>query len=292
MYGFFVHILGIRHACGEGGDEGMKAKIGSFCKAHPLLACVLIEALFLAALQLAGWTLKPALMGIAGFLPSLVIELVAVGAAAALTAVTGMGRIWRDRPAQLLRGLPAAGFLLVISGLQILASIRLEAQAQPLGQILAFTAYVLAVGAAEEIVFRGLVTNILLRRYGADGAGLFIAVALSGVLFGASHLVNILAGIPAPSVLFQAICVMPVGMLFSAIYLRTRSLWLTALVHALVDFSGLFAAGIYGASMKGILSGYSVHHLVAIPVYLAVTLFLLRGSKQKEIIWEDPGEDL
>lgn len=52
------------------------------------------------------------------------------------------------------------------------------------------------VGVAEELVFRGVIAQTLLERYGTARAGAWKACLVSGALFGAAHLSNLLGSAP------------------------------------------------------------------------------------------------
>ena len=70
---------------------------------------------------------------------------------------------------------------------------------------------VLLVGVGEELVFRGILMRLLLRR------GVGFAVATSSVLFGAMHLVNLLFGMPWQAVALQVAFAGGTGVGFAAV---------------------------------------------------------------------------
>lgn len=86
------------------------------------------------------------------------------------------------------------------------------------------------VGVAEEFIFRGVIAQSLLERFGTGRAGVWKACLLSGLLFGAAHLTNLLSSAPF-GVLMQCVFAASLGTLFAAIYFRTGNLWVTVFLH-------------------------------------------------------------
>ncbi|MCL2343950.1 MAG: CPBP family intramembrane metalloprotease [Firmicutes bacterium] len=89
----------------------------------------------------------------------------------------------------------------------------------------------------EELLFRGLVLKLLLRKMGRAKKGIICACVISSVFFGLSHISNIFAGAPVLSTVSQIICAMGVGLFCAAIFVRTGKLWIPILFHGLLDLS-------------------------------------------------------
>jgi membrane protease YdiL (CAAX protease family) len=108
---------------------------------------------------------------------------------------------------------------------------------------LALSAYS-AVG--EEIIFRGVVYRLF-----EEGFGTFVAIVLSGALFGLLHAFN--PGATAVSTLAIAL---EAGILLAAAYAVTRSLWLPIGLHFGWNFTegGIFSAAVSGGHMKGLIN--------------------------------------
>ena len=107
------------------------------------------------------------------------------------------------------------------------------------------------VGFCEESLFRGLFLNAFHELFGHDTvAGTRLAVACSGLLFGALHLFNALnPGVSAGSAAVQALGASWIGMYLGAIYVRTgKCLWYCVAVHAVNDVIAGVAAGTLGGS--------------------------------------------
>jgi hypothetical protein len=67
----------------------------------------------------------------------------------------------------------------------------------------------------EELIFRGLIGNTLVRNWGA-----WWGVLATSVLFGVIHIIPV-----------QAIAVIPLGMAMHYVYLMTKSFWAPVLLH-------------------------------------------------------------
>jgi uncharacterized protein len=106
----------------------------------------------------------------------------------------------------------------------------------------------LAVAAAEEILFRGVVFRII-----EEMTGTWIAMGISAVLFGGLHLVN------SGATLWGALAIaIEGGLLEAAAYTATRSLWLPIGIHLAWNFAenGIFGVTVSGSDAKpGLLKG-------------------------------------
>lgn len=92
--------------------------------------------------------------------------------------------------------------------------------------------------------------------------------------------------------MIQALQATLLGVLFAAIYLRSGNLWICIIIHALVDFGGLMASGIFGnGDMTDMIGSLSVLNLVVtVPLFLVPCIVLLRRSKLDEIVEMREGE--
>ena len=106
---------------------------------------------------------------------------------------------------------------------------------------------------------------------------------MSGVLFGAAHLTNILSSAPF-GVLMQCVFAASLGTLFAAIYFRTGNLWVTVFLHGAMDISSMLIGGLYGTTtVAEAVSGYDASMLLSVLLYLIPTAFLLRRKKLPEV---------
>ena len=139
------------------------------------------------------------------------------------------------------------------------------------------------VGVAEEFLFRGVVAETLLEHFGTSRTGVWKACLLSGVLFGAAHLTNIL-GSAVFGVLMQCVFAASLGTLFAAVYFRTGNIWVTVFLHGAMDITSMLIGGLYGTTtVAEAVSGYDASMLLSVLLYLIPTAFLLRKKKLPEV---------
>lgn len=152
---------------------------------------------------------------------------------------------------------------------------------QPFSHILAFILTMAMVGMAEEFLFRGVIAERLIRRFGATRKGVVLSAFLSGAMFGALHLINA-SGTSLLSASIQALAATCIGTAFGVIYYSSRSIWALVLIHALNDFAVLAVAGggLFGIPGQGgdIVAAmhYGVINLVALVPYTIMLPILLR----------------
>ena len=145
----------------------------------------------------------------------------------------------------------------------------------------------IGIGIREELLFRGVITNAIARKYGSTTKGLWITVLSAGAMFGAVHLSNVFTGASFTGALVQAIGCVGGGVLLCAIYLRGGSIWVMALLHSLRDTPGLvdmlFVNSPESQSATEIISGYNLTAIPIVAVELLLAAFLLRKSKRQKI---------
>jgi membrane protease YdiL (CAAX protease family) len=141
----------------------------------------------------------------------------------------------------------AASTLLLFQSIMILRSAermaQVRAQLEPLRSIVPataregrfFSALSVTAGVCEEIVYRGFLIAYL-----AVFFPLWVAVALSSVIFGLGHAYQGRAGIVKTGL---------VGLAMAGLFLLTGALWAPILVHAVVDLN----SGYLGRKVLGIL---------------------------------------
>ena len=107
-----------------------------------------------------------------------------------------------------------------------------------------FTVSLLA-GFGEEIALRGGVFRLL-----EEGFGTLVALLISGVLFGLMHAPN-----PGATVVSTLAIALEAGIMLSAAYAMTRSLWLAIGLHFAWNFTegGIFGAAVSGGKPSGLL---------------------------------------
>ena len=144
---------------------------------------------------------------------------------------------------------------------------------------------VLGIGIREECIYRGVIQNIVAKKYANSVKGVWITAAVGAFIFGIMHAGNFFTTTTAPSsIVVQIISAMFSGLVFSAIYLRSGSLWVPILVHALIDTVALSGSIFLTQTRAETVNELSLGALVGMAIYILPTIFLLRPSKCKEIV--------
>lgn len=261
--------------------------------AHPLVFCVLAEVVFLASLFVTDLIFTIVLVlfradfsALDTYLYSTLQELVGALVAVLFLVRTDRAGLLRRRGSGFLNGMLVGMYPLFFIGYTTVGTLafdRPDTPLLPLPRILTFMLNMILVGVAEELVFRGIIAQTLLERYGTARAGVWKACLVSGVLFGAAHLSNLLGSAPF-GVLMQCVFAASLGVMLAAIYFRTGNLWVTVFLHSAMDIAAMLIGGLYGTtSVAESVSGYDASRLLSVAVYLIPTLFLLRKKKLPEV---------
>ncbi len=196
------------------GPTGRPGALAAAVGLHLLLFAVLVLTAF------AMPTVKPP------WLPTLgasLVNAVVLVAALAVVALAGWGRetgvtVGRvNEPWLLLPPLVISAAWVGFEGVDTAA-------------VLPVAVRMLFVGAAEEIIYRGLVLR-LLRPWGVVGA-----CVLSAVIFGVGHIGNTLFfGQPWPSTVEMMVVATLFGLVYAPLRLRVGAVWPLALLHAFTN---------------------------------------------------------
>ena len=262
--------------------------------AHPILFCILAEVLLLGTLFVTDLVFSVVLL-FAGvdfttmdtYLYSTLQELAGAVVMVLVLKKTGRAGILFRRGSGFFNGLLVGMYPLVLIGYSFFASLMFQRPENtpllPLGRILTFLLSMMMVGVAEEFAFRGVIAQTLLEHYGTSRGGIWKACIVSGLLFGAAHLTNILGSAPF-GVLMQCLFAAALGTLFAAIYFRTGNIWVTVFLHGMMDISSMLIGGLYGTTtLAESVSGYDLSMLYSVALYLIPMAFLLRKKKLPEV---------
>lgn len=143
----------------------------------------------------------------------------------------------------------------------------------------------LAVGFAEEYIFRGLFQPLFLKKYGLRKNGIFTSILLTSLFFGAFHLLNLTKNDNTAQVLIQVIYATFIGFFFGVVVLKTNKLIPVAITHALIDFFFLlsFLPGIK-VSQEVLDDSVSIAPIIiTLPLFI-IGLFIYRKLDKKAII--------
>ena len=262
--------------------------------AHPMLYCLAAEVLFLGMLFVASLLSLLLILfvvrdidAVDDYMLTFMQEAVGVLVAWFFLARTGKSGLLRRRGSGFFNGLLVGMYPLVLIGYSLYTKLMFgmpeDGQLQPAFSIFSFFLSMALVGVAEEFIFRGVIAQSLLERFGTGRAGAWKACLLSGLLFGAAHLTNLLSSAPF-GVLMQCVFAASLGTLFAAIYFRTGNLWVTVFLHGAMDIASMLVGGLYGTEdVAESISGYDASMMLSILIYLIPTLFLLRKKKIGEV---------
>ena len=208
----------------------------------------------------------------------------------ALVVIFGFGFIFRQRGIRAIVGAALPSFLLfgaILFGEMLTAFSDPATEWKSGLEIVLGIVMLIGVGFREEVLFRGVVTNAIARKYGSTTKGLWITVLSAGAIFGSIHLANAFNNVSFAGALAQTLGAFGSGVFLCAVYLRGGSIWGMALLHTLMDAAG--AAGVLFTNNAGDLSslisgyGFGLQEVIYIVIDLLVTAFLLRKSKRQKI---------
>lgn len=142
----------------------------------------------------------------------------------------------------------------------------------------------LSVGAFEELLFRGVLFDYLLERWGKTTTGIITAVMVSSALFGFAHVVPALientavGGLGVSQAVLKIVQAGMMGVLLCAVVLKTKNIWNAVLIHALIDFFPILSTYLFtttGATSGEYVSSDVSTGIVVIIVYVICILLSL-----------------
>ena len=269
-----------------------KEKIRDFIRTSPILFS--LGFTLLAVLLTAAFSKLNSLLLPHNTWGDILEEVVSILWPAALAVIFGFGFIFRQRGIRATFG--AAWLIFLFYGFLLFFQVgaKISNPATPWKSELEIFRGILAllgIGIREEVLYRGVITNAIARKYGSTTKSLWITVFSAGAMFGAMHLSNMLYGVSFAGALTQAIGCIAGGVLFSAIYLRGGSIWVVALLHSLEDTPALLemyftnVAKNATAAEVAMMSSYrpDLTNVIVFVVQVLLAAFLLRKSKRQKI---------
>ncbi len=145
--------------------------------------------------------------------------------------------------------------------------------------------YLIGAGFIEEVFARGIIINLIKEKYKfTNKKNIVIAIITSGVVFGSMHLMNIISKGTVP--IGQMLVTTGMGIAFATIYIRSKSLWSTVILHGLWDIcvglDSIFFIVEEEAATKLSMPMEIAAGTVFILLYSLYSAFLLRKKKIKE----------
>lgn len=97
----------------------------------------------------------------------------------------------------------------------------------------------LSIGLMEEMLFRGLLQDVVKSAVGERKLKEFYTVAVTSAIFALTHLLNLFIGAGVGNTLLQIGYSFLIGAMLSAVLIKTENIWLCVAMHTLFDFGGL-----------------------------------------------------
>ncbi len=166
--------------------------------------------------------------------------------------------------------------------------------------LLTLLLYCLFIGLTEEFMCRAWLQNEFIERYGKTRKQVIISIILASLVFGMIHISNILVGQSVLDTIIQVIQATAAGMLFGAIYYRSKNIWSVILLHGLWDFAILLGQMdtvkdcTYGTPTAGIIIYNVIGTIAVVLVYILAFIILMRKSKILPLLCKgyEPNEDM
>lgn len=131
--------------------------------------------------------------------------------------------------------------------------------------------FILSAAILEEVTFRGLILNGMMRTWGSTSRGPIRSVLVSSLLFCSIHLLDFLSGRPPIIVLLQSLQAFFLGIFLAVLVLKSKSIYPAVIFHATINLAGYlsFASqGIEPAPSAWLLMSLVLLPLAVLGVYL------------------------
>jgi len=103
-----------------------------------------------------------------------------------------------------------------------------------------YAIYVISIALVEELVFRGVLLNIVFQYMRKTKLPYVFSVLVSSAIFAAFHIFNLFEGATIEGVLLQMVYTFLIGCMFAVIQIKMGSVWYCVILHGLFNFGGLF----------------------------------------------------
>jgi uncharacterized protein len=154
------------------------------------------------------------------------------------------------------------------------------------GLLVLFVLLFMAVGFVEEILFRGVMLPLMLRKWGNSRKGIYWTVIFSSAVFGLVHIFNLMMGRRTlMGTIPQIVYAIFFGVYFAACFLRNRSIWPVIFTHALFDLCGNFTEiavnSDFGVRIDATWQSFGFTVLFTLPLFI-YGLILLRKVQPEQ----------
>jgi hypothetical protein len=195
-----------------------------------------------------------------------------------LTVIAGLSSSYKWK----YKYLNAIPLYLILLG--ILSTLSADSIQVEMSNIMLLLVSCLAVGFAEELIFRGVLQSFFLKKFLHRKSGLFLGTFIPAVVFGLFHLINILKGGPLLPVFIQVVFATFIGFFFGVVLLKTNKLIPLAIAHALINFSfSLQSLPNLKNQMPQDAANASIAPIIIFLPLFIIALFLLKKIDKNEV---------
>lgn len=255
-----------------------------------IVGCFFIAVCWTIFMKVSGTALSYFLATLGSNIIDLIAGMISSMLAVIILLCTHKQDLLRGSISDFRKGLLAGGFLCGYIGIMVIGFFMTEFSNNALQSpkyILMFVLSVFLTGFSEEIVFRGVVLNVIYDCYEKKGkAAIYNTIIISSFIFSLMHLSNIFSGVTVSGSFIQMICAFGIGCYFGAIYIRCKNIWVLILLHSMINFVSLMSTGLLGkgetvGDTVTTISAYSPIKFISVIIFLFLTIYLLRDSKMK-----------
>lgn len=270
---------------------------------HTIIFAILMLLAFeaISNLLVAGFSLLTSMKNTGTNLQYLMQETLVLIGSILLVTLTGQKHIFKFEFKSFIKSQWSGAYFyfLAIMLIAINVSDALEAGKRfksPL-EIIEFIVFVLLVGLAEELVFRGIIADNMYVTSCNSIKNTYLYIILSGFIFGLSHFFNYFHGQSLSSVICQVLGTTMLGIILGAVYFKRRSIYGVALLHTLLDLGTMSQRALFiGGSVSDDVNA-SVDFMTSLfqtmrsqLPYLIVAFIILRPSVIKKILLSEKAE--
>lgn len=171
--------------------------------------------------------------------------------------------------------LPA--LVVALNNFPILAFIQGKLALNDVGtlKIIIYVFYCVLIGAFEQIVFCGIVFPLFIVYFKEQRQNLFLPVIFTALVFGLSHLTNLLGGADFTSTLLQVCYSFLISAMCITTVVITKSIYTAIFLHATYDFGGLILNKSLGMATGSAWNTLTITVTAVIGVVVAVYFLIL-----------------
>ena len=128
----------------------------------------------------------------------------------------------------------------------------------------------LYAGIGEELMFRLMPLGVVMDA-DAGRKTTVMGCVVTAAIFGLAHCVHLHEGADPTATLLQVIYAAGIGLLFAGIYVKTKNIWVTMILHTFVDFMSFFVVPDPTKPVTGLLSqALSTREIIFVVISIVV----------------------